>query len=100
MMFCIPALIKAKRIEIFFTGQAQTTDVNIGFYGKPLSKTGFKPLFVLLTSTKIYYIEQIMCITHCNVHVCTCKAVSTPNCSFSRFSLNEVMNIVFILCVL
>src|SRR6218665_1177671 len=62
--------------------------------GFRLLKTGFKP--VLLTFIKIYnYIRQIIvCITHCNVR--TCKAVSTLICSFSRFSLNEAMNIVYI----
>src|SRR6218665_1089810 len=55
-------------------------------------KTGF--LF-LLTFIKIYYyIRQIiLCIPHCNVR--TRKAVSKPICSFSRFSLNEAMNIVY-----
>jgi len=55
---------------------------------------------VLLTFIKInYYIRQIiLCtgLTHCNVH--TRKAVSTLICSFSRFSLNEAMNIVYTVC--
>src|SRR6218665_1080397 len=63
--------------------------------GFRLLKTGFR---FLLTFIKIYYyIRQIiLCITHCNV--CTRKAVSTLICSFSRFSLNEAMNIVYTLC--
>src|SRR6218665_1022457 len=63
--------------------------------GFRLLKTGFR---FLLTFIKIYYyISQIiLCITHCNVR--TRKAVSTLICSFSRFSLNEVMNIVHTLC--
>jgi len=32
----------------------------------------------------------------CNVH--TCKAVATAIGSFSRFSLNEVMNLVYTVC--
>src|SRR6218665_2167188 len=50
---------------------------------------------VLVTFIKIYYyIKKItLCIMRCNV--CTRKAVSTPIWSFSRFNLNEVMNIVY-----
>src|SRR6218665_1028399 len=59
-------------------------------------QTGFRLLKIgfqfLLTFIKIYYIRQIiLCITHCNIR--TRKAVSTLMCSFSRFSLNEAMNI-------
>ena len=43
----------------------------------------------------MYYIKKItVCITGCNVN--TLKAVSTRVCS--RFSLNEVINIVYTVC--
>src|SRR6218665_3685343 len=71
------------------------------FFGKPIFGC-WKPVFnwfsVFTNLHKIYYyIRQIiLCITHCNV--CTHKAVSTLICSFSRFSLNEAMNIVYTVC--
>src|SRR6218665_1610531 len=66
--------------------------------GFRLLKTGFKPVSVFTNLHKIYYyIRQIiLCITRCNVR--TRKAVSTLICSFSRFSLNEAMNIVYTVC--
>ena len=76
-----------------------TRDVNTGFFGKPVFGS-LKPILnrisVLLTFIKMYYyIKKItVCITHCNVN--TLKAVSTPICS--RFSLNEVMHIVYTVC--
>src|SRR6218665_2644325 len=64
--------------------------------GFRLFKTGFKPNFGLLTFIKMYYyIRKItVCVTRCNVN--TLKAVSTPICS--RFSPNEVMNMVYTVC--
>ena len=56
-----------------------------------------KPVFgfINLHKNSEYYVKQkFLCIMHCNVR--TCKAVSTLTCSFSRFSLNEGMNIVYI----
>src|SRR6218665_170842 len=74
-------------------------DVNTGFFGKPVFgylKPVLNRISVLLTFIKMYcYIKKItVCITRCNVN--TLKAVSAP--IRSRFSLNEVMNIVYTVC--
>src|SRR6218665_3670358 len=74
-------------------------DVNTGYFGKRVFgylKPVLNRISVLLTFIKMYYyIKKItVCITRGNVN--TLKAVSTPICS--RFSLNEVMNIVYTVC--
>src|SRR6218665_3808274 len=78
---------------------ASCRDVNTVFFGKPVFgylKPVLNRISVLLTFIKIYYyIKKItVCITRCNVN--TLKAVSVPICS--RFSLNEVMKIVYTVC--
>src|SRR6218665_4219262 len=68
-------------------------------FGKPVFgylKPVLNRISILLTFIKMYYYKKkiTVCVTRCNVY--TLKAVSTPICS--RFSLNEVMNIVYTVC--
>jgi len=92
-----------KRGQHLFSGAAMSSDivasrdVTTGFLANRFSVVGNR--FSVLLTIKIYnYIRQIiLCITHYNVR--THKAVSTLICSFSRFRINEAMNIVYIYCV-
>src|SRR6218665_2327465 len=74
-------------------------DVNTSFFGKSVFgclKPVLNRISVLLTFIKMYYYTKkiTVCIMRCNLN--TCKAVSTPICS--RFSLNEVVNVVYTDC--